>query len=256
VLVNQHKPIVAIVNEQTAPAILAKSLCKYYGEFTAIEDVDFTIPTGQVVAFLGPNGAGKSTTIKILAGYLAPNSGEAIVAGFNVATHRLEAARCIGYMPENGPLYPDMTPRTLLTFTGQARGMTKDRIRARIEQTSDHCGLEAILDKPIHKLSRGFRQRVGVALCLLHEPEILIMDEPTSGLDPNQIQGTREMIRELGKTKTILLTTHILQEVEAMADRVILIHQGKVAFDGTVEDFIPEGQSPESRFHELTGVKA
>ncbi len=234
--------------------IEARSLSKFYGSFAAIRDVSFRIPHGQVAAFLGPNGAGKSTTLKILTGYLAPSAGSALLGGLDVAAHRIEAAARVGYLPENGPLYPEMTPLELLRFFGEARGLDGGRLSSRIEAVVQQCALEAVLEKSIFKLSKGYRQRVGMAQALLHEPDILVMDEPTSGLDPNQIRDVRELIRTLGKTKTILLSTHILQEVEAVADHVILIHEGRVILDGTPRE-MAAGRTLEQAFYELTGKK-
>jgi len=233
--------------------IEAVRLSKFYGSFAAIRDVSFSVPQGQVAAFLGPNGAGKSTAMKILTGYLVPTSGVARVAGFDVGRDRLEAAARIGYLPENGPLYPEMTPLGLLRFFGTARGLRGAHLRRRIEAVVDQCALGEVLEKSIHKLSKGYRQRVGMAQVLLHEPDILIMDEPTSGLDPNQIREVRRTIRELGRTKTILLSTHILQEVEAVADRVILISEGRVSFDGEPGRLVEKYGSLEQAFYSLTG---
>lgn len=234
------------------PMIEAQGLSKFYGEFTAIRDVTFQVARGQVAAFLGPNGAGKSTTLKILTGYLAPTSGTARLAGMDVSTHRIEAAAMIGYLPENGPLYPEMTPLELLRFFGEARGMANGRLRDRIDAVVQQCHLDAVIEKSIHKLSRGYRQRVGMAQVLLHEPDILIMDEPTSGLDPNQIYDVRELIRQLGETKTILLSTHILQEVEAVASHVIVVNEGRIVFDGTPDE-MAAGGTLEEAFYRLTG---
>ncbi len=235
--------------------IEARSLSKLYGEFAAIRDVSFTVPQAQVAAFLGPNGAGKSTTLRILTGYLAPSSGKALLAGLDVASHRIEAAARVGYLPENGPLYPEMTPLELLQFFGQARGIAPEHMKERIEAVVSQCHLEAVIEKSIFKLSKGYRQRVGMAQVLLHEPDILIMDEPTSGLDPNQIHDVRELIRELGRTKTILISTHILQEVQAIADHVVLVNDGRVVFDGTVDE-MAAGQTLEDAFYRLTGKSA
>jgi len=234
------------------PMIEAVGLSKFYGAFAAIRDVTFAVPRGQVAAFLGPNGAGKSTTMKILTGYLSPSAGTARVAGLDVSTDRLQASARIGYLPENGPLYPEMTPLGLLRFFGAARGLDGDILRQRIEAVVAKCALDAVLEKSIHKLSKGYRQRVGMAQVLLHEPDILIMDEPTSGLDPNQIRDVRRTIRELGQTKTILLSTHILQEVEATADRVILLHEGRIAFDGLPSHLVAEHGTLEHAFYTLT----
>jgi ABC-2 type transport system ATP-binding protein len=232
--------------------IEADRLCKYYGDFIAIENVSFRIPRGEIVAFLGPNGAGKSTTMKILTGYLAPSSGRALIAGHDMSTDRLAGAERLGYLPENGPLYPDMTPRSLLEFFADARGLSGTRKRERIEAVVKQCELGSVIGKAIGKLSKGYRQRVGMAQVLLHEPDVLILDEPTSGLDPNQIREMRETIRRLGERKTILLSTHILQEVEALADRVILISEGRIRFDGTPAELRQDGRGLDERFHELT----
>ena len=232
--------------------IEADGLTKFYGEFIAIKDISFRIPRGEIVAFLGPNGAGKSTTMKVLTGYLAPSEGRALIAGHDMATDRLAGAERLGYLPENGPLYPDITPRTLLEFFADARGLSGHRKRERIEAVVKQCELGSVIGKAIGKLSKGYRQRVGMAQVLLHEPDVLILDEPTSGLDPNQIREMRETIRRLGERKTILLSTHILQEVEAMADRVILVSEGRLRFDGTPGELRQDGRGLDDRFHELT----
>ena len=232
--------------------IEAAGLSKFYGDFAAIRDVTFSIPQGQVAAFLGPNGAGKSTTMKILTGYLAPSSGAARIAGLDVATDRIAAAERLGYLPENGPLYPDMTPLSLLRFFGEGRGMSHALLRERIDAVVQQCSLDSVAHKPIGKLSKGFRQRVSMAQALLHDPEVLIMDEPTSGLDPNQIRGVRQLIRDLGQSKTVLVSTHILQEVEPVADRVLFIHDGKIVFDGKPADLASQNGSLEQAFYHLT----
>ncbi len=232
--------------------IQASHLSKFYGSFVAIQDISFSIPKGQIVAFLGPNGAGKSTTMKILSGFLAASEGSASIAGFDVNGQRLEAARRLGYLPENGPLYDDMTPSELLTFFGNARGIEKKKLASRIEEVSNLCALEEVLEKPIGKLSKGYRQRVGLAQALLHDPDVLIMDEPTAGLDPNQIREFRLNISKLGRSKTILISTHILQEVEAVADRVLFVDRGKLVFDGTPEE-LKSGGTLEETFYRLTG---
>ena len=234
------------------PMIEAIGLSKYYGNFAASRDVTFSINKGEVAAFLGPNGAGKSTTMKLLTGYLAPSAGTAKIAGFNMGTERLLGAERLGYLPENGPLYPDMSPRSLLTFFGNARGMTGMELRRRMDEVIQRCHLDAVIGKPIGKLSKGYRQRVGMAQALLHNPDVLFLDEPTAGLDPNQIREVRKLIRELGETKTILLSTHILQEVEAMCNRVLFINEGRLVFDGTPHDFAAQQSEFDERFHELS----
>jgi ABC-2 type transport system ATP-binding protein len=232
--------------------IEATGLTKQFGSFLAVRDVSFSVPRGQVVAFLGPNGAGKTTTMRLLTGFIAPTSGVARIAGIDVQTDRIAAAEKLGYLPENGPLYADMTPISLLNFFGQARGLSGEALRDRIEGVVGQCAIGSVSSKPIGKLSKGFRQRVSMAHALLHDPDVLIMDEPTSGLDPNQISGVRTLIRELGRTKTIMVSTHILQEVEPVADRVLFIHDGRIVFDGPPRDFGTESRSMESRFHDLT----
>jgi ABC-2 type transport system ATP-binding protein len=232
--------------------IEARGLSKYFGEFAAIRDVTFTINRGEVVAFLGPNGAGKSTTMKLLTGYLAPSAGGARIAGHDMATDRLSGAMRLGYLPENGPLYPDMTPRSLLEFFADARGLEGGYKRERIAAVIEQCDLHAVIGKAIGKLSKGYRQRVGMAQALLHEPDVLILDEPTAGLDPNQIREVREAIRRLGMKKTILLSTHILQEVEAIANRVLFINEGRMVYDGPSADLTKDGRTLAEKFHSLT----
>ena len=189
--------------------------------------------------------------MKILTGYLAPSEGSAKIAGLDIRTQRLQMAQKLGYLPENGPLYQTMTPLELLTFFGEARGMSPDYLNKRIQKVVEQCALELVLEKPIDKLSRGYRQRVGLAQALLHDPEVLIMDEPTAGLDPNQIREFRENIKMLGKTKTILISTHILQEVDAIADYVIFVDNGTLAYQGKTADLRKNG-SLEEPFYKLT----
>jgi ABC-2 type transport system ATP-binding protein len=232
--------------------IEAVNLTKYYGDFAAIDNVSFNINRGEVVAFLGPNGAGKSTSMKLLTGYLAATHGTARIVGHDMATDRIAGSRKLGYLPENGPLYPDMTPRSLLRFFGEARGIAPNKLNERIATVVELCALKSVYGKPIGKLSKGFRQRVGMAQTLLHEPEVLILDEPTAGLDPNQIHDVRETLRRIGKEKTVLLSTHILQEVEAVASRVLFINDGKLVFDGTIEEFRKSDSDLDKRFRVLT----
>lgn len=232
--------------------IKANGLSKYYGPFVATENVTFTVPRGQVAAFLGPNGAGKSTTMKMLTGFLGPSKGSAAIGGHNVQSDRIAASEMLGYLPENGPLYEEMTPKGLLTYLGTARGMFPNDLKSRLEYVAIRCALKSVWSKPISKLSKGYRQRVGMAQALLHDPDVLILDEPTSGLDPNQVQGVRDLIISLGETKTILLSTHILREVQAVCSRVILINQGRIVFDGPVSEMAGTEQEMEDRFRELT----
>ncbi len=232
--------------------IEAEGLSKFYGSFVAIRDVSFSVRRGEVAAFLGPNGAGKTTTMKILTGFLAPSRGVARLGGLDVFANRVEVVSRVGYLPENGPLYPEMTPLSLLKFFGEARGLRNPLLQTRIDSVIAQCALEPVLHKSIYKLSRGYRQRVGMAQALLHEPDILILDEPTSGLDPNQIREVRRLIRLLGRDKTILLSTHILQEVEAVAEHILLIHEGNIVFDGTLDGMLAGHASLEDAFYRLT----
>jgi ABC-2 type transport system ATP-binding protein len=236
--------------------IEARGLSKFYGDFAATRDVSFTVPRGQVCAFLGPNGAGKSTTMKMLTGFLAPSRGQAFLAGYNVAENRLAASQHLGYLPENGPLYVEMTPESLLQYMGEVRGLSGDMLASRMNWVAEKCSLAEVWRKPIAKLSRGFRQRVGMAHAMLHDPDVLILDEPTSGLDPNQVQGVRDLILELAKTKTILLSTHILQEVRAVCSRVVLINNGRVVYDGATSDLGQNEVDMEAQFRRLTRAAA
>ncbi len=237
-------------DSQNDVMIEAQGLSKYYGnQFVAVENLTFSIRKGEVVAFLGPNGAGKSTTMKMLTGFLAPSAGSAKICGMEVSGNRDQVANRIGYLPENGPLYEEMTPFDLLNFFGDARGMDAALKTSRIETVVGQCALQTVLNKPIGKLSRGFRQRVGMANVLLHEPDVLIMDEPTAGLDPNQVLEVRKTIKGLGKT--ILLSTHILQEVPEVADRILLINEGRLIFEGTPEELKGES-SLDSWFNRQT----
>jgi ABC-2 type transport system ATP-binding protein len=239
--------------KQKTAMIEAAGLCKYYGPFAAIQDVTFTVSEGEVVAFLGPNGAGKSTTMKLLTGYLSPSAGAARIAGHDMQEDRLAGSARLGYLPENGPLYPDMTPYSLLEFFADARGMARARKQERIDAVIELCALGNVLHKPISKLSKGYRQRAGMAQALLHEPDVLILDEPTVGLDPNQIREVRRTMERLrDMRKTVLLSTHILQEVEAMASRVILIDEGRVKYDGAVKDLDPDRHGLDAAFARLT----
>jgi ABC-2 type transport system ATP-binding protein len=239
------------MNDANHAMIEATNLTKYFGEFMAIKEITFAVPQGQLVAFLGPNGAGKTTTMRILTGFLRPSEGSVSIAGLDITGNRLAAARKIGYLPENGPLYENMTPLELLRFFGEARGLDPARLKQRVDLVVEQCALQYVLEKPISKLSRGYRQRVGLAQALLHDPEVLIMDEPTAGLDPNQIREFRANITHLARSKTILLSTHILQEAEAVADRVLLVHNGRLVFDGAVAE-LKRGGSMEESFYALT----
>src|SRR5438552_9441247 len=208
--------------------IHVSNLTKYYGDYAAIRDVSFEVPQGKIVGFLGPNGAGKTTTLRILAGYLTATSGSATIDGLDVFWQPVEVRRRIGYMPENCPLYPEMRVGEYLRFRAGLKGLHGGRCRQRLNYVLQRCWLTDVRRQLVGTLSKGYRQRVGLADALLADPPVLILDEPTAGLDPTQIRASRELIRELGKQHTILLSTHILPEVEMICDRVIIIHRGRV----------------------------
>jgi ABC-2 type transport system ATP-binding protein len=216
--------------------IKVRNLTKYYGERLAVDNISFNIGKGEIVGLLGPNAAGKSTTMRILTGFLMPTKGDTWIADCNMVTNSLEGRKHIGYMPESVPLYTDMTVRDYLDFFARLRGVEKIRARKRINDVVTICHLEEYVDTIIGKLSRGFRQRVGLAQAIVHEPEVLILDEPTVGIDPIQISQTRSLIKELGKLHTILLSTHILPEVNLTCNRVIIIHNGKIIAEDRIEN--------------------
>jgi ABC-2 type transport system ATP-binding protein len=216
--------------------IEASGLTKRYGTLTAVDDVSFSVDRGEIVGLLGPNGAGKTTIMKILTGYHFADQGNAVLNGFDVHTQEMDVKRSLGYLPESAPLYTDLTVSEYLTFIAEARGLTRDQIGEKTEAVVGTCGLEEVLNRPIDELSKGFKQRVGLAQALIHDPEILILDEPTTGLDPNQIQEIRKVIRELGESKTVILSTHILQEVEALCNRVLILHEGRIVASGTTDE--------------------
>ena len=218
--------------------IEAHQLTKRYNRHEAVRDVSFTVSPGEIVGFLGPNGAGKTTTLRMLTGYLPPTSGAASVAGFDVFRQSVEARRRIGYMPENVPLYGEMRVREYLRYRARLKGLSGSEARRRVGEVVEVCGLESVRRKMIKTLSKGFRQRVGLADALVHEPDLLILDEPTNGLDPLQIRQIRELIRRLGRDHTVLLSTHILSEVEMICNRVIIIDGGKIRAADTPANLI------------------
>lgn len=220
------------------PMIAADHLVKNYGASPAVKDISFTVHRGEVVGFLGPNGAGKSTTMKMLTGFLRPTSGQARIAGFDMAQDRLAAQKRIGYLPENAPMYEEMMVIDFLQFVAEVRGLSGNYLKGRLAHVVDRCGLAHVLGKDISQLSRGYRQRVGLAQALVHDPDLLILDEPTSGLDPNQIVEIRALINDLGQDKTVLLSTHILSEVQAVCSRALIINQGEVVADDTPDALV------------------
>jgi ABC-2 type transport system ATP-binding protein len=210
-------------------SIEVKNLFKYYGEQAAVRDVSFSVNKGEIVAFLGPNGAGKSTTMKIMTGYIPASSGEVYIGGIKVDIDELKTRQMIGYLPENNPLYVDMYVREYLEFVGRIYKVKN--LKERVAEMVHAVGLDVEQNKKIGALSKGYRQRVGLAQAIIHDPEVLILDEPTTGLDPNQLVEIRELIRQIGKQKTVLLSTHIMQEVEAICDRVIILSKGQIVAD-------------------------
>jgi len=221
--------------------IQVDNLTKSYGATRALKGVSFSIDKGEIVGFLGPNGAGKSTTMKILTCYMPADSGTASVAGYDTYENSLNVRKHIGYLPESAPLYTDMPVVDFLRFAGSMHGLRGNRLTGRIKNVVERTGLASAVAKNIGELSKGYRQRVGIAQALIHEPDILILDEPTSGLDPNQIVEIRELIREIGKEKTVILSTHILPEVTATCDRAIIINNGTVVASGTPEELMRRG---------------
>ncbi|MCF7793417.1 MAG: ATP-binding cassette domain-containing protein [Candidatus Cloacimonetes bacterium] len=213
--------------------IQLKNLVKDYGTLRAVDHINFEINEGEILGFLGPNGAGKTTTIKMITGFLSPTKGNIEVGDLNVLDNPIEIKKMIGYLPEHNPLYTEMTVYDYLKFVADIRGL--QNFKQRLKEVIEKCGLHGIVAKPISTLSKGYKQRVGLAQAILHDPEILILDEPTSGLDPNQIMEIRELIKELGKEKTLILCSHILQEVQAVCDRIIILNKGKVVADGSAE---------------------
>ena len=215
-------------------SIEVKNLFKFYGEQAAVNDISFSINKGEIVGFLGPNGAGKSTTMKILTGYMPATSGEVKICGEEVDIDSKETKKKIGYLPENNPLYLDMYVREYLEFVGKTYKVPN--LKQRIDEMIQQVGLEVEQNKKIGMLSKGYRQRVGLAQAIIHDPEVLILDEPTTGLDPNQLVEIRELIKNIGKSKTVMLSTHIMQEVEAICDRVIIIKSGKIVADNSASE--------------------
>ena len=221
-----------------------RGLTKHFGPLKAVDGVSFDVAQGEVLGFLGPNGAGKSTTMKMVTGFLTPTAGTIRVAGHDVATAAVAAKKELGYLPEGAPAYPDMTAETFLGFVAEIRGFSGAEKRRRIEEVVRKVHLEGVLRQPIDTLSKGYKRRVGLAQAILHDPRVLIMDEPTDGLDPNQKHEVRSLIREMGREKAIVLSTHILEEVEAVCTRAIIINKGRIVFDGKPSEL--ESRAPAS----------
>ncbi len=232
-------------------AITVSNLTKFYGDEKAIDDISFEVKTGEILGFLGPNGAGKTTTMKIITCYMPATSGSVTVDHVNIADHSLAVRKKIGYLPELNPLYLDMNVVEYLEYAAQLHGLEKSRINHQLKEMIEVCGLHDVKHKDIGELSKGYRQRVGLAQAMIHDPDVLILDEPTSGLDPNQIIEIRNLIRQLGRAKTVILSTHILPEVQATCDRVVIINEGKIVADGTPDQLQQDFQGSELLIIEL-----
>jgi len=239
-----------------SPVVEVKAISRTYGSVRALDDVSFSVPAGQVAAFLGPNGAGKTTALKILTGFLAPDSGRALIRGIDIEQEPISAKQLIGYLPENNPLYHDQRVGDFLSFAADARGLTGKQKRAAIERVMQATSIVEVWGKFVGQCSKGFRQRVGLAQALLHDPPLLILDEPTNGLDPLQVVEMRELIRELGKTKTVLLTSHVMSEVEALAERVILLNRGRLVADCSLQDLLCGDDSRANLTVQIEGCSA
>lgn len=226
-------------------SIVVENLTKLYGEQKAVDNISFEVKTGEVVGFLGPNGAGKSTTMRMITCYMAPTSGKIFLEGLEVDKNPLEIKKKIGYLPENNPLYLDMAIIDYLRFCAEIQGMNGGMVSERIHKMVDLCGLNPERHKKIGELSKGYRQRVGLAQAMIHDPDVLVLDEPTSGLDPNQIVEIRRLIKELGREKTVILSSHILSEVEATCDRILIINKGKIVADGSSDTLRQQAQGQE-----------
>jgi ABC-2 type transport system ATP-binding protein len=224
----------------TSEMIEVSGLSKSYGDYQAVAGVSFSAQRGEIVGFLGPNGAGKTTTIRMLATYLPPTAGSAVVAGFNVVTQADEVRRRIGYLPENPPLYGEMTVREYLKFIAEIKGVARSEILGRVNEVMEQCFISDVSNKLCQHLSRGYRQRVGLAQAIIHDPEVVILDEPTSGLDPNQIIKIRQLIKSLGEDHTVLLSTHILPEVSAVCSKVVIVNRGRVVMESNLSSLSRE----------------
>jgi ABC-2 type transport system ATP-binding protein len=227
-----------------------RNLTKRYGALTAVNDLSFEVGPGEVLGFLGPNGAGKTTTMRIIAGFLAPTAGSVSVCGFDVVTQGIAARQCIGYLPEGAPSYPEMTPRSFLEFVADIRGLKGALRRQRLETVHEQLHLDKVADQQIETLSKGYKRRVGLAQAILHDPTVLVLDEPTDGLDPNQKHEVRELINGMARDKIVVISTHILEEVDAVCNRAMIIAQGKILADDT-----PQRLEARSRFHNAVSIK-
>ena len=236
-------------------SVKVAGLIKIYGQQHAVDDISFIAQPGEILGFLGPNGAGKSTTMKVATGFIPPSEGSVEVCGIDVMSQPVEARRKIGYLPENNPLYLDMYVHEYLLFMASAHGLKGAKAKARVKEMVALCGLTKEQNKKIGMLSKGYRQRVGLAQALLHDPEVLILDEPTTGLDPNQLVEIRKLIKEISKNKTVIFSTHIMQEVKALCDRVVIINQGKIVADDTLQNLMGNRVVLKVEFESAVDVK-
>ncbi len=232
-----------------AADIQALNLKKTFGPITAVNDISFSVQSGEILGFLGPNGAGKTTTMRLLTGYLRPDQGQVTVCGNGMFSDPVKAKSSLGYLPEGAPLYPEMTPASFLKFSGQARRMESSHLRDRIKEVGELVHLAQVWNQPVETLSKGYKRRLGLAQAILHDPQVLILDEPTDGLDPNQKTEVRNLVRKLARSKAIIISTHILEEVSAVCDRAIIINDGRIVTDGT-----PAELEALSSFHNAVSV--
>jgi ABC-2 type transport system ATP-binding protein len=232
-----------------------KNLTKKIGENQILNDISFTVKTGEILGFLGPNGAGKTSTMKIITSYWTPTSGTITLDGIDVGTDSIKTRAKIGYLPENVPLYEDMKVREYLKFVAEMRGLSGDKLKARVNEVATACGIAGVLEKPIDELSKGYRQRVGLSQAIMGNPDVLILDEPTTGLDPNQIMEIRELIKKIGQEKTVIFSTHILGEVNAVCDRVIIINNGKIVGEGSPAELAKKAGNKEIIYLKTDGPK-
>jgi ABC-2 type transport system ATP-binding protein len=233
-------------------SLQVQNLSKIYGQQKAVDNISFELGAGEIVGFLGPNGAGKSTTMKIATGYLPPSSGTVKVGGFDIVDQPMLARRITGYLPEHNPLYLDLYVHEYLKFVGKLYGLAGKELSSRVAEMVERCGLVPEQNKRIETLSKGYRQRVGLAQALIHDPQILILDEPTTGLDPNQLVEIRKLIKDMSSNKTVIFSTHIMQEVQALCDRVIVIHQGQIVADNRLDNILKAGNSKETLVAEFS----
>ena len=233
--------------------IRVDKLIKNYGSFEAVKSISFDVNDGEILGFLGANGAGKSTTLKVMTGYLSPTAGNVYVNDFNIIDHPIEIQKSIGYLPELNPLYGDMIVYDILKFTASMRGITNEKFNDALDRVVSDCTLNSVIHKKVSECSKGFKQRIGLASAMIHDPEILILDEPVSGLDPNQIIEIRELIKRIGKEKIVIMSSHILQEIQATVDRIIIINEGTIVADGSPDKLLSSGEGASKLELEISG---